>query len=356
MALDVVNYTVHDPSYFNNTVHGKMRRVALDGSGNVVGIHHPDNTNLWEDGSTVNWTTYESNGWNCMVEIPKYYYKVEFGTLGSYNDVFRCYVSETQEAGYKLHPAFERDTGVIRDYQYFSAFEGSYDASNKLRSLPNKTVKVSQTRAQFRTAASLNGTNYRQQEFYLTSAIQMLFITEFADMNSQRALGLGKTDGNHLTTTGASLTQGNKSYGDKILNTQYMSYRGIENFWGNYYKMLDGLNMSANIPYISKKNFADSTITGDYVRVGTGIVPASGYIKNFHKNATFDFSFIPSVSGGLASTYLGDYVYSVTTAGNYIALFGGRSSFGLYCGAFFLRLDFVVSDAASAVGARLSCI
>lgn len=359
VALNKVSYTTHEPSYFDNTVHGKMRRVALDGAGLVVGVHHPDNTNLWEDGTDVDWTAYETSNWNCMVQIPKFYYKVEFGEYGAFTDVYRASVSEIQEEGYKLHPAFERD-GVVKDYQYMSAFEGWIDNRGALRSLPNKTVTASRTRAQFRTAALLNGDDYRQQEFYLTSAIQMLFITEYADMNSQRALGLGRVTGSaSFITTGLSLINGNHSYGNKTVNTEHMSYRGIENFWGNYFKMLDGLNIQNYIPYVSKSVFADDVFTGNYTRLGTSqTVPAgasSAYIKNFHKiDGDYDFTFIPSTVGGSQSTYLGDGLWTAT--GNRIASFGGFSSSGLACGAFAMDLSSAAGSSNASLAARLSYI
>lgn len=358
VALDKVSYTTHEPSYFDNTVHGKMRRVALDGAGLVMGVHHPDNTNLWEDETEVDWALYESNNWNCMVQIPKFYYKVEFGEYGTFTDVYRASVSEIQEDGYKLHPAFERD-GVIKDYQYMSAFEGWIDARGALRSLPNKTVTASKTRAQFRTAALLNGDDYRQQEFYLTSAIQMLFITEFADMNSQRALGLGRATGEpSYLATGLSLTNGNHSYGNKTVNSEHMSYRGIENFWGNYWKTLDGLNINNYIPYVSKSAFTDDVFVGNYKRLGTtqtlptGIPQGGGYIKNFHKiEGDSDFTFIPSTVGGSSSTYLSDGAW--TTTGNRIAAFGGDTEANLFCGVFCLHLYYAASNSFPRLASRL---
>lgn len=351
--LQDVTYVNHDANYFNNTVHSKLRRVALNSSGDVVGIHNKDNTNLWEDGTSVDWTIYESIGWNCMVQIPKFYYKVEFGSVGALTDVYRCEVSEKPIKGYKLHPAFERETGIIENYQYMSAFEGWLDSSGRLRSLPSKTVSGSKTRAQFRVAAQLNGENFRQQEFYLTSAIQMLFITEYKSLNSQMSLGLGRSVSGHLQT-GQSLQYGNNSFGDKVNNTKCMSYRGIENFYGNYWKFLDGLNIQNNVPYVSKLNFADDVFTGNYNRVGTFTMPTNnGFIKNFNKlNNEYDFTFFPSSIGGSPNTYFGDQYYQ--SPGNRIAFFGGHSYSGVDCGAFCLNLNSAASYAFALIGARLT--
>ena len=40
MSLNRVNYITHEPSYFNQTIHGKLRRIALSQEGKVVGVHH----------------------------------------------------------------------------------------------------------------------------------------------------------------------------------------------------------------------------------------------------------------------------------------------------------------------------
>ncbi|MGE7624632.1 hypothetical protein ACQKMD_16720 [Viridibacillus sp. NPDC096237] len=353
--LNKVDYIKHDKEYFNNTIHSKMRRVALSQSGEVVGIHHTNNTNLWQDGSKVDWSTYESKGWNCMVQIPKFYYKVEIGTLVSFNDVYRCEVIEKEKDGYKVHPAFNREEGIVEDYQYISAFEGWVDSSGRLRSLPNKTVTVNKTRAQFRSAAELNGSDYRQQDFYLISAVQMLFITEYGSLNSQVALGKGRTSGGSdpYIKTGVSLVCGNNSYGNKTANTDVVSYRGIENLWGNYWKFLDGLNISNYIPYVSKKKFKDDVFTGNYSRVGNFTLPSiTNYITNFKKiNGDFDFTFLPSSVGGTESTYFGDSLY--VGSGDRIALFGGYSANTSGCGAFCISLS-AASITASSITARLA--
>ena len=62
------------------------KRVALDSTGTVVGIHSATNTDEWENpddvsatykevDDSVDWSAYESAGLNCMVQVPKFWYK-----------------------------------------------------------------------------------------------------------------------------------------------------------------------------------------------------------------------------------------------------------------------------------------
>lgn len=354
MELEQVSYKVHEPSYFNNTVHGKIRRVALDSSGTVIGVHNKDNTNLWEDGSTVDWSVYETNDWNCMVQIPKFYYKVEFGTYEGFSDVVRYEISESP-SNLKIHPAFERVPGQISNHQYIGAFEGWIDGNQKLRSLPNKPTATFETRSSFRVAASLNGVNFRQQDFYLISAIKMLMMAEFSTLNIQNVMGLGRADGIYQELTGASLLNGNNSYGS-LDKSKHMSYRGIENLYGNFPKFLDGINVREYVPYASKSNFADNVFTGDYVRIGTGTLPIStGYINNHQKiEGHFDFTFLPSSIGAVTADNFGDMLHSF--AGDRAVMLGGSSNFYSSYGAMSLSIEPDSSFAHFAVTSRIAHI
>ncbi|WP_025115950.1 hypothetical protein [Lysinibacillus fusiformis] len=351
-----VDYVTHDESYFENTIHSKLRRVALALSGAVVGIHSDRDTGLWEDGTEVDWGAYESNGWNCMVQIPKFYYKVENGTLGMFKDVYRCEISEIQRDGFKLHPAFERIDGVIENYQYVAAFEGWVDGNGRLRSLPNKTITIGRTRANFRAAAQLNGLDFRQIDYLLLSAIQMLFITEYASFNSQKTLGKGMSlTANNFLGTGKSLKNGNRSYGDKETNSAHMTYRGLENLWGNYYSYVDGVNFYHYVTYISRRIFEDNKTSGNYEYTGIKLINSNGYIKNFKRvDGYYDFNFLPVEVGAAESSYLGDY--HLYTSGHCGLAFGGATPTQGQTGLFQTNIQIGSTSILTNCGSRLAYI
>lgn len=355
--LKTVQYKTFDREYYDEGVWGGLRRVALNSNRQVVGIHHPDNTDLWEDGTEVDWAKYESNGWNCMVQIPKFYYRIQNGEYEGFDNVYRAEVYPMQVGGSKLHPAFERDDGIIENYQYFSAFEGWVDGQGKLRSLPDKTPTTSKTRAAIRNHAENNGHYFTQQDFYLTAAIQLLFITEYGSFNSQNVLGQGRATGSSsYIETGLTRQYGNRSYGSLTSNSEPMSYRGIENFYGNYWKWMDGLNVQNRQVYVAKKNFVDDVFDNQYKYVADVPSASNDYITDFHRlENEFDFTFIPSnVTGGSATSYLGDGLW--TSTGNRVANFGGQSIYGASVGAFCLQLNSNSSLSSSYVVGRLQCI
>lgn len=344
MSLEEVNYGSFEPSEFDDFVQGQMKRIALAQNGEVKGVHHSDNTNKWDDDSDVDWEEYENNRWNCMVQIPKFYYRTfreEYKDL----DTYRCEITTTKRQGFKLHPAFMRN-GLERDFQYFSAFEGWLDGDGKLRSLPNKDVTTSRSLSQFRSDAFQNGDNFILQDIYLTSAIQMLFIVEYGGFDSQNLLAEGNVSSNYVKT-GKSLETGNKSGGD---NT-WMSYRGIENFYANYYKALDGLNIKDRKMYIATDtNFESDKFDENYLDSGF-TVPTSGYIKDFGFSEDVDFLFLPTKGGASSDTHLASRVVSAT--GDRVAFFGGYRDDASGCGCFMLYLYRAAGGSHANSAARL---
>jgi len=346
--MEKVHYRKFTRDEFDAGVWGQMRRVALDQNGQVMGIHHPDDTNKWEDGSDVDWTVYENNVWNCMVQIPKFYYRVMRGDHIGY-DTYRCEISSTPESGYKLHPAFEREDGVIENYQYMSAFEGWIDAAGRLRSLPNKDVIHSKTIIQYREAALKNGDCFSQQDFYLTSAVQMLYLVEYGGFDAQRLLAVGANGNSKYLPTGKSIVSGNKSGGNDI----FMSYRGIENFYGNYLKYMDGINMNSRIAYVAKKNFESNKFSDQYIKVCE--LPVTGYIKKFHNlEGYFDFAFLASDVKGNENSYVTDYLFT-NASGHYVVTHGSAVQVSLN-GCFGFNSIRTIHDATKEYAARLQYI
>lgn len=321
-----------------------MRRVALDGSGVIVGIHKSDDTNKWADGSAVDWDIYESSGWNCMVQIPKFYYRRE-----KVGGTWRFEVSEKSTIGFKTHLAFI-SAQTAKDYCYISAFEGWKDTSNKLRSLPGKQPTGYLTRYQAESYSEANGAGYKNIDWDSLSALQLLWLIEHATMNSQNVyrgvVDLDSGTVNHSQNTGHTLSLGNASGEVEITpengatgdNPKPFSYRGVENFYGNLWKWISGIDKPENGIY---------TITGvDYaVEAATG----SGYATDFEAAAP---GFVPcKISGGSEATYLCDYLYR-TTSTNRAVLHGGSWYYGGLAGAFFLTLNGPASNVHRGIGGR----
>jgi hypothetical protein len=343
-----------------------IRRCALKPDGTVYKYHDNnitgDSTNAkFDDGTTMTWSAYESAGYNCMVEIPKFYYKkIGFNeSTTDFTNGHAWYISDNASDGYELHPAFMRCrdklcddlTGVAIEvnYRYAHAFLGWIDGSGKLRSLPFKSPNVSITIGNNRNAGRNNGNGWGILDYNLYFAIQILYSVEYGSYDSQTALGRGYVDGNGgRINTGGTLQYGNNSYGE-ITGKKQMSYRGIEDFWGNCYRWIDGFfdNSSRHI-LIGNKGF-NNTGSG-YSDKGQGsTADLGGYIGNIQSNK--ECGFVVSVTNGSATTKL--YDYGRLFAG-YLPVAGGYWYLASSAGALYFRCHYSAADADSSVAASVA--
>ena len=132
-----------------------------------------------------------------------------------------------------------------------------------------------------------------------------------------------------------------------------MSYRGIENFYGNCWSWVDGFNIGIVVDrdvWVSNTDtdFADNTST-NYTQLNGTMATANGYASDILDQSG---TFLPSATSGSSSTYLTDYFYQAT--GNRVALFGGEASLGASAGAFCWLVRDSSSSAGRYFGARLS--
>lgn len=305
------------------------------------------------DNGTVNAyygdASYKDDGTNgqVMVEIPKFYYKYE-----KVSSTFRWWISGGLQDGYSVHPAFIRN-GVEIDKVYL----GAYETSSNNQSRSGATVQVSQNIGTMRNNARSRGyntttfTGWNLSDFLSVSALQLLYVVEYAHFDTQTKIGKGRVDTSSATSTGATASLGN--YSGMATGTNGLvsvSYRGVENLWGNTWNWLDGININSSNAYIADHNYISNKFDEQYSLVGT--LPAlNGTIYNI---LDIGYGFLPSsVSGTSNNSRLYDYSYSNMST-NRVAIFGGAWFDGLSVGAFFLDLTYDSSMAAVSFGGRLS--
>lgn len=340
---------------------GGMKRVILNPDGTRVGYLDANNSDKWADGSLVDWTIVESSGQNCMVEIPKFYScKKVIGDERIFGVTDKPI--QTEKIGlldWRIDPAFYRDRSKLCtdqtaipievDFRYAPAFKGWVDASGRLRSLPNKTPTVGRTIGDFRTHSANMGNGWGLLDFNLLTAIQMLYITEYNNPDSQTTIGRGYVDGNASSmVTGATRIYGNSSFGETTGKKQ-MSYRGIEDLYGNVYHWIDGLfcDASRNI-LVGNKGFNNTGI--GYKNLGSGgTADISGYIGDIQNNIDAGF-LIKNTTGGTATTKLKDY--GALWSG-YLPVAGAGWAGGSGGGAFGCQLSYSASGSAVALGSVL---
>lgn len=332
--------------------------------GNAIGLNAPNvngNTNYtndfstlypWKDMKRVNlsdsgvenavygdvaYKTDATNG-QCMVRVPKFYYKVVNTDVNN----IQFWIADAPKDGYEVHPAFLRcrdklcddQTGVAIevDKRYHHTYLPSLNGT-KLESKSGVSPLASVTIGNGRTYAKNRGNSWGLKDFNLNYAIQMLYLIEFAHFDSQTKIGRGFVDGNTAShKTGGTNNYGNNSYGEATGKLQ-MSYRGIEDFYGNCYQWLDGFfcNASRNI-LIGNKGFND--IGTGYITYTTGLgADFSGYISEIFGDKTTGFA--PKVCSGSATTKLYDpgslYAGCLPIAGGYWDNASYTGAFYFYC-------------------------
>lgn len=313
-----------------------IRRCNLSDAG-AVNAHYGDS----------GYSDTGSNG-QVMVEIPKFYYKsTKVGTVISW------WISDQPLTGFTVHPAFIVD-GVTKEKIYMSAYEGYLATGNKLASISGVAPTVSTDLPTFRGYAHNRGTGWEVNDFNTVCAIQLLYLIEYANFDSQTQIGRGVVDVSAAVNTGATASLGNTSGMASGTNGQVsISYRGIENFWGNVWKWVDGININNYVPWVADHGFASSTYASPYVTTGLTLVSSSGdYVTAIGFGAGCDYAFLGTAVAGSSSTYLTDGLYTAT--GDTAALFGGHWNDASAAGAFSWALNSAASGVYSHVGARVA--
>lgn len=373
----------------------QMKRCVCNGNpahgGKVMYYLDSEDSSKKEDGSDATSDINGSSGYQVFVEIPKFYQKrVTVGSQMSFE------IALLPFEGCETHPIFRRhgwsNTGDGTDavnevsFDYVSAFEGClYDASNstfvdgngssdntanldlandKLRSVVGFKPYTGITRSEARTLIANGGG--KLLNFHQIDMIKLLYITEYKTFNSQSAIGgyteftSGASYDAGVVETGATISLGNKtgsitstasSHGATNTATRVIanSYRGIENFFGHLWDLVDGMNVQNNKPYIIKtvdRPFQDDLFSGDYVGLTDLVMPSiNGWQSTLH-----NVGFLPKSIGANSQSKVTDYYWQST--GNRLPIHGGTLYNGSRAGVFTLSCDWDSGSSGWAVCGR----
>lgn len=384
------------------TMYGGRKRCNVSDDGTITAYYGDEG--YTEDGS---------NG-QTMVFQPAFYYKVvplklEKNTdsgIGQHIRKANYYVSSKPKSGFKLHPAFYDANGNEVGYILYSAYEGSmYDVSAKAYVNDNVDESITYeggdllcsvtgkkpisglrkgigTKANFELMAQNRGAGWHLETIEAISANQLLMMIELAMMNSQTGVGQGvvsitdNTSYNCSSLTGSTAELGNstgqaKETVNEIGGTETtytangktsVSYRGVENPWGNLWKHIQGINiwgdgsMGGGQPYVANNfTFDESTHSDNYVPVGFTLANASGYINAMgYGSEEYDWLLMPSEVGGTSALPVGDYFYAESNLnGCHITRFGGYFVNFSHAGGFNWRSVDGVNYRSRVTGGRL---
>ena len=380
---------------------GGRRRCNVADDGTILAYY--GDANYRDDGS---------NG-QVMVYQPAFYYKVvplildknTTTRIGHNLRKANYYISNVPYLGFRLHPAFYDENGNAVEYVLMSAYEGSmYDVSaseyvndgtntstaieagDLLCSVagvkPISGLKQILNKTNAEILASNRGSGWHLETIKITSANQLLMMVELGTMNTQTAIGQGvvsvsdNDSYNCSSYTGSTALLGNTTgQATETINeiggteTTYtasgklsITYRGVENPWGNMWKHIQGINiwgyetMGGGQPYIANNFVFNELKNGDnYEPVGFTLPNTDGYISAMgYGSKEFDWLLMPSEVYGTSALPVGDYCY-VTSYLRYsrIALLGGGMNDSAAAGGFTWRCYSAVGTHTRSIGGRL---
>ena len=297
-----------------------------------------------------------------MVYQPAFYYLRVPLSVSKISNGFKInkeqlYLADQKYAGFILHPLFRNEEGKALRYVLLPAFEsGTYrvnsnsyelnDAQNVdlendcLVSIIN-TKPISGQSQEFTAAAAKhmcenNGEGWKMTNLEFESANQMLMMVEYGRPNIQNAFNVGITQLsstvglNYACNTGSTLSLGNNSgqavatinvrNGNSSTYTSTgqcaISYRGMENPFGNMWRFIDGVSVINNI-----MTYKDKVI--DFK-----LASEENWINAFGYDENHLWIFLPIEASSNANSNLpiGDYYYPTTNENtNYEGIIGGHS-------------------------------
>ena len=285
------------------------------------------------------------NDGDVMNEIQLSYYKFWSETVGGTLYKHFQISPEMPDDSYCAN-AFLSNSSVVQSRIFLPAYEGTV-INNKLRSVSGTAPTVSHTIGEFRTYANANGAGYEQANLTKAQYLNNLMILFFKGTDSQALIGKGVTSAPAAINTG---TMNDKPlfWGDQT-GTNGMKFMGIENFYGNVRKWLDGVGYLAtnHFGYKIVPPFNDDR-TG-YTDSGVAI-PTGGWINRMSRANGYGMLPSATVSAEADSRYK-DYFYGLNSSSPIVS-WDGAWGYGSIAGAFYWH-GYAVSYTDTTLGASL---
>lgn len=235
---------------------------------------------------------------NVFTKIPRFWYK-RWIDEDDYEHI--------QIADYAAEGFLESKEFAIARYLY----EGS---TSSPRSCSGLAPLVSTTGQSYQTGAKSLGNNVCLFDWRALGAIQLLYLVEYADNNSQDTLGKGISSGSR-SNSGQLDSLGMKSGCLNNDAAHSVMYRGIEDIFGNVYQLIDGVNINNRQAYVctDPTKYEFNKYDGDYVQVGYVNSSSDGYISKLGYDENYPLLMLPIECSGVSeNTGFTDYYYQTT--------------------------------------------
>lgn len=278
-----------------------------------------------------------SNG-DVLTKIPEFYWR-------RYRDTNYEYILISKN---KL-------AGFVKSEEFSVGRYTMSGSSSRVYSRSGYTPLTNVNITNFRNYARNLGAGFGQMDWHYF-ILQMLYLVEYADYNSQSKLGKGYTNNSHTApvNSGQCDVLGMKSGSRDGTDNTSMIYRGIEDIFGNIWQFIDGINIRDSQTYIcyDANKYAVDTFSGSYKALGYTNAPTEGYASKLGYDSINPMVAITTEATGSTTTNMCDYFYR-SNDGDRIALVGGFWSDTTYCGLWYWDVVGLSSETWTTVGARL---
>ena len=263
-----------------------------------------------------------------LVAIPKFWYKWTRS-----GNTMKLQIADKYIDGFSVSPAhMDRGDGKgERDIVYV----GRYHCDTSYKSATGNSPKANITRATARSNIHKLGNTYWQFDYATLWTIQMLYLVEYGDWNTQKTIGYGGGNGSGAQAVGTSDSMPYHTGTMQSSRSTYgvgCQYRHIEDLWGNVFDWCDGIYFSGATIYgiLNPANFSDSS---KGTKIGTRPTSSSWISAYGAPTASgFEWALYPSEIKGSESTYVCDYYY-YNSSGVTLRFGGGDrdQNRGLFC-------------------------
>lgn len=246
--------------------------------------------------------TFKFDGTNgeVMTRFPEFWYKREQKLEEDGNTYEYIYIAN--------YPAEE----FIKSEQFSLSRYTASGSKERLHSKSGVEPLVNNTPVQLRTYVKTLGNVWGNLDIKHWSLLQLLYLVEYANYNSQKKIGQGRTlaINTSANNSGGCDELGMKSGTLENDGTHSVIYRGIEDIFGNVQQFCDGVTTSSNgqpyVCYNSEKY--DNNLTENYSELGYTypIFASKSYIKKIGYDENNPLIQFPIESDGSNNTYITD--------------------------------------------------
>ena len=334
---------------------------AQDGEGNslngqIMEYLNPEDHTLTIDGTASHISDTSCNA-NAMVQFKQVWIKVVKIATRKYH----FFIANKQvDSDYKCLSHYDQN-GNLKEYYYRAMFDCAI-VNNVARSIAGLAPCVNVAGNTQITYAKNNGAGHDVDEASFVMMIQALLMLISKSTDTQGKFGAGRNSGgsssNYNQLTSGQCLRSGQFAGDNSNGCVKVFF--MENFWGNVWKIMQGIIQKNNKLYLKlTPNTNDGTTATAYNTDGTNYIDtgitlsgtSGGYISGI--TMVEGYGILPDTVSGSSSTHLPDGCWWNGSVVGF-ARFGGSSFNGLLCGSFALNVNNVVSIVDFEFGVSLS--